>query len=117
VLNSGRAPGQKGPAALALNVNGKMPAPPEKKPHTPQPQTKDEIQMVLEERTWEPDGSESNDVPGKNFAYQISCSVKIWIAAYFINNPNPAFKKHKIGVQLSCFVLTIESNVNVPLNT
>jgi hypothetical protein len=59
VLNSGRAPGQKGPAALALNVNGKMPAPPEKKPPTTE-----EIKLMLEERTWEPDGSESNDVPG-----------------------------------------------------
>jgi len=62
VINSGRAPGQKGPAALALNVNGRMPAPPEKKP----PQ-KEEIKLMLEERTWEPDGSESNDTIGKKF--------------------------------------------------
>ncbi|XP_059486375.1 SH3 and multiple ankyrin repeat domains protein 3 isoform X3 [Neocloeon triangulifer] len=63
VINSGRAPGQKGPAAMALNVNGKMPAPPEKKPAPPQQAQKDEIKHILEERTWQPDGSESTDAP------------------------------------------------------
>ncbi|XP_065352169.1 SH3 and multiple ankyrin repeat domains protein 3-like isoform X2 [Cloeon dipterum] len=69
VINSGRAPGQKGPAALALNVNGKMPAPPEKKamplpPPQQQPQQpKEDIKLILEERTWQPDGSENTDEP------------------------------------------------------
>jgi hypothetical protein len=71
VINSGRAPGQKGPAALALNVNGKMPAPPEKK--LPPPQKEDNtIKTMLEERTWEPDGSESNETPGEIYSKEFN---------------------------------------------